>query len=263
MDKNCLHVKLKAVVQNDDLLKIGELRFRVVNNNTTTILPFWVASSIPIDVNIIGDGYLYEDSITDPQNVTKTLQNVTTTVGRRLSPGDYVVSISNKYALTRISLNSSTLSDCNIYFNIDDLAFSTGLMNMNMMGTQSKEWDITGNINSLPSGCDLRISYSKLTGTTAKYGTFIFYNTSTNVWPSKYITGSLEEFISNLNSSNYNQTLAFDIYRESNITLNGQTLAITFFRATVDASGNAVIKDYSNNTLASYTKSTNTWTYPS
>lgn len=263
--ENCLVTKLKSEVHNNELLKVGELRFRVVNSNNSSVLPFWLGASSPFDVNIIGNGHLYQGTLDNQQNVTTSLSNVTTTIDYRLSPGDYYVSICSKYGLSRLILNSTPLPDCNIYMNIDDLAYSEGLMHINLVGSADNEWNVVGDIDSLKSGCEHVIKYSKLTGTTAKYGTLSFIKNSAqvNVIPSKYITGTLEALVENLNAVNYDSTIKFDIFADNKLTLHGNLVAITYFVLIVDASGNTVIKDYGNNTLATYTKSTGTWTYNS
>lgn len=273
--KNCLFNKLKKSVDDSNLLNLGELRFHVKNNDSTTICPFLLVSSENFKVVVSSPGYLYKGTIANPTDITSTFEGNNTS-GYRLSQGEYDVSVVSKYVLTTVNVNTSSTAvvDVNIkdftYCNLDVL-FLAG------SGIIGKTSDFL-NYKHLPVGnTDLRmtslegdISYigKCLIMSTGKY--IIGLSVANPLWDadSTKPTGTIEGFVENLNSGNYSKNFNFSTYHNVTfhdvltVLLPGNPGVIT---VTVDASGNASVHKQgdSSTVYGTYTKATNTWVYPS
>lgn len=269
---DCLVTKLKSVVDNDALVKLGELKFRVKNNITDALVPFAVQGSSAFDAKITGDGYFYKGTISSQTNITTSIIGTTDTSGYRLSPGDYYVSIIPKYGLTSINIRADKHKDYVVQMNIDELQYLESPVTL-MVSTQDNSigtyFPISGNLANVKSGSYLSLSNTDVIGTMKDMAKFDFINyhttgASTEV-PGKNISGSIEEFVENLISDNYSKTIRLIttyLYPDapSPITFHGQVYNSTTVDIVVDASGNAVVKK-ENVTIGTYNKTSNTWTY--
>ena len=105
-----LVIKLAETVNNDELRKLGEMRFKI--KPISTVNPSWTPNQysqrIVIDLReevtlaITGDGYFTDATLT--QNLGKTLTVPTGYNSVYVSDGDYTLSMFNKYAVTRMWL---------------------------------------------------------------------------------------------------------------------------------------------------------------
>ena len=146
----CLITKLSGNSSNTALLKIGEMRikFDKVAAPTKGTQGLGLMASKAVTLQIIGDGYFTDDSLSE--NKGKTLI---------LNPADnhFVVSgntsevaILDKYSLTNVRLDFTGLSTSDLYgknkrLSIDDLKYSTSLIYIYLRNTTN----IIGNISSL------------------------------------------------------------------------------------------------------------------
>lgn len=269
---DCLVTKLKSVVDNDALVKLGELKFRVKNNITDAIVPFAVQGSSAFDAKITGDGYFYKGTISSQTDITTSIIGTTDTSGYRLSPGDYYVSITPKYGLTSITIRADKHKDYVIEMNIDDLQYVESpiiLWVSTQDNARGTHFPISGNLANIKEGSELILSNTDVVGTMKDMANFVFENYATsgtlNEVPGKNISGSIEEFVENLISDNYNKTIRLVttyLYPDapSPITFHGQVYNSTVVHIEIDASGNAVVKK-SSDTVGTYNKASNTWTY--
>ena len=142
----CLVTKLKGVVNSDNLVKLGGLRFHVFNNPTPTKSnrkPMIVAvSGSTIEMTIIGDGYFIEGTPTNWENgegsVGKNVSFVQSKTNINncpyyLSNGNYIVEVTSKYDFVGCTLPKYCMFDFNqmSYMSnltaIDDTCVDTGL----------------------------------------------------------------------------------------------------------------------------------------
>ena len=146
----CLVTKLNGVCTNDRLLKVGEFRLKVSkvpspNNKTQGLM---LESSAPIKLNIIGDGYFTDSTLSN--NLGKEI-DVTGAQNVFFSNGDYDISILNKYKICRIQTGANGVQfvesdQQNKSFDIDGLKFSKDMITID---TNSK--GVSGNLSSLES----------------------------------------------------------------------------------------------------------------
>lgn len=117
----CLVTKLQGVVENDNLLKIGEFRIKV----TETKSPSKDSQSINLSfskdsvVEIIGNGYFTDETL--QQNLGTSMNFMANTPKLiYISNGNYYISIRDKYSLLQLNTNVKAYPE----FNINDLKFS-------------------------------------------------------------------------------------------------------------------------------------------
>ena len=77
----CLVTKLNGSVDNNELLRIGEMRIKVesVESQTKDTQGFGVAFTEPTTVEIVGDGYFTDNTLTENKGksmVVSSLQGV-------------------------------------------------------------------------------------------------------------------------------------------------------------------------------------------
>ena len=103
---DCLLTKLKGTVNDDTLMKIGEIR--IVKTKATewdaATQKFSIQFNKDVELEIVGDGYFTDK--TGSSNLGKT-QKITanTETGVYVSNSDFEISIPNKYALTKLRLH--------------------------------------------------------------------------------------------------------------------------------------------------------------
>ena len=125
----CLVTKLKGAVDNQNLLRIGEMRikFNKVSNPTDTTQCIILKVSRDTKIEIIGDGYFTDSSLAQNNGKNLTiLANVSTEV--YVSNNDIEFSIPDKYAIANISVKEQYRG--NASFDIEGLKFSTSLTNL-------------------------------------------------------------------------------------------------------------------------------------
>nr|DAL37138.1 MAG TPA_asm: hypothetical protein [Caudoviricetes sp.] len=189
----CLVTKLNGTVNNNSILRLGEMRFKInkvdVPTEGTQLLGLFV--NTPSKVEIIGDGYFTDKNL--QENKGKSLSIDSTTNGIFVSStSDVEVALLGKYAITRINAYynnqpNGTVYAKNKFFDIDDLKYSTALITLNLPSAQvsgdianlknltalttlnlyGEYTSLTGNIDELSalSKCtEMSFKYSKLTG---------------------------------------------------------------------------------------------------
>lgn len=265
---NCSVKQFKKEAENNSLVKIGELRIHIANSDSSEILPFFVVSSAPVDIEIIGDGYFYKGTVSSRTDQATKLENISSTAGYRLSEGTYDVSISNKYGLTRISFGSTSPNSVSEVLNrsvgldIDDIYSQLESL---ALGNSDSVKSLVGDISSLPEDIELTVYNTGVKGTMTDIAKRICYSGSFMFCPGPNVSGSVEEFVENAKSTlYYSKTFTFKyryLYDNSRIRFNN-VFVTEILKLVFDASGNCEVRLHSNNSLlATYTKSTNTWVY--
>lgn len=143
----CLVTKLNGVVNNSELLKLGELRIDVLQEasltGSTSNLVLQASKEIPIE--IIGNGFFTDEGLTINKGKKLSINpNIPTAI--YLSNGNYSIAIYDKYNLTSISVNKH-----GVKFDLSILKYLTNLQTINLSGTQ-----ITGDIQSLQNLTNLQ-----------------------------------------------------------------------------------------------------------
>ena len=124
---NCLVTKLKASVNDDSLLKLGEIKLTIAPTSESKTLAIASTESIIVEIvkAISGNGTFSWSGGTNVSKATipPILDSYYTLT---FSEGEYIVSISNKYAITRIESNDSlNVLDLN-----GDLSYSEELFSL-------------------------------------------------------------------------------------------------------------------------------------
>ena len=138
----CLVTKLNGTVDNNSILKVGELRLNVqsVSNPTAQTQELNLMFAKDTTVSIIGNGYFTDSSLS--QNNGKTCickANTTTTL--ILSNGDYELSIPDKYSI--IQINCWNAGSC-VSMDISDLKYSLSINSIALRNAQ-----VSGDISAL------------------------------------------------------------------------------------------------------------------
>jgi hypothetical protein len=103
---DCLITKLKGTVNDDTLMKIGEIRIvktKATGWDTAT-QNFAIKFNKDVELEIVGDGYFTDK--TGSSNLGKTKKiTANTETGVYVSNSDFEISIPDKYALTKLKLH--------------------------------------------------------------------------------------------------------------------------------------------------------------
>lgn len=160
--KKCLVTKLNGNIDNNELLKIGEMRIKVesVESPTRSTQGFMCSFSEPTTLEIVGDGYFTDRTLTT--NLGKSIivsANIAVIVNKATT-----ISIRGKYSLSSLNLISDNITPygSNKVINIDDLKYSPNLKELVFPTTQ-----VFGDIASLANKARLAIlnlGKTKLTG---------------------------------------------------------------------------------------------------
>lgn len=117
----CLVTKLQGVINNDNLLKLGEFRIKVTETNSPSADSQGITLSFSKDsvVEIIGNGYFTDQTL--QQNLGNSM-NFTANEAKLIyiSNGNYYISIKDKYSLLQFNTSVKAYPE----FNINDLRFS-------------------------------------------------------------------------------------------------------------------------------------------
>lgn len=152
---NCLVTKLKSSVNNDDLLKLGEMRIKVKKNSNLTTpkqqsIKFQ-ANGGQIAVYTTGPGYFVTYSEDKLNNVDEhmTYIDIPSNLGSItlfFANDDYEIRILNKYEMTSLEFNSANNAYNMSLFELDlnDAEYLTNLHNLKINYSYS-----TGDIKSL------------------------------------------------------------------------------------------------------------------
>ena len=142
-----LVTKLAGIVENNDLLQLGEMRifFTVDETPKKASRNVTLAFNEDVTVEVVG-GYFTNNTLTENNgNTFRFSKNVQSNLV--VSNSDCYIKIPNKYALTKIGVN--TLEDNNLIkstmrFDVEALKYSKGIVAFNVMSTS-----VYGDISNL------------------------------------------------------------------------------------------------------------------
>lgn len=160
--KKCLVTKLNGSVNNNELLKIGEMRIKVesVESPTKSTQGFGCSFSEPTTLEIIGDGYFTNETLTANLGKSKTVSNEIEVFVSEAT----TISVRGKYSLSSLTLITNNIKPygSNKVLNIDDLKYSPNLKKIEIPNVQA-----FGDIASLANKAtlvSLNMENTKLTG---------------------------------------------------------------------------------------------------
>ena len=161
----CLVTKLSGSVHDSSLLRLGEMRIRLDNVESPTKYTQGIGLDVvkPVQLEIIGDGYFTDKTLTQNLGKTKIISS---------SEGIFVsnctkIAVLDKYSLRQItgyyiSGDSTKVYNKNILINISDLKYSTALTSLDLPNTQSSG-DIA-NLKSLTALTSLNLFGTQASG---------------------------------------------------------------------------------------------------
>lgn len=147
--KKCLVTKLNGSVDNNELLRIGEMRMKIlkVQNPTDHTQGFSLGFNKSVTLEILSDGYFTDKTLTENKGKRITLDVGTSSIWVN-GNNDVEIAILDKYSLTKIiSYYQNEISDIygkNIKFDISDLQYSNALTDIELYDAP-----ISGNISKL------------------------------------------------------------------------------------------------------------------
>ena len=140
----CLVTKLNGSVDNNELLRIGEMRIKVegVVSPTKNTQSFTLSFIEPTTVEIVGDGYFTDSTLTENKGKSINIESY----GEIFVNQATTVAIRNKYKLATIGMlvSSGTAYGENKVMNLDGLKYSSALTSLNLSKVQ-----LTGDIANL------------------------------------------------------------------------------------------------------------------
>ena len=155
---NCLVTKLNGSVDNNELLRVGEMRVKVesVESPTKDTQGFGVAFTEPTTVEIVGDGYFTDSTLTENKGKSMVVSSLLGVIVSQAT----TVSIRNKYKLRslHVFIPSGNPYGENKVLNIDDLKYSTSLSSLNLSKMKA-----SGNIDNLKNLTSLNFLYVRFT----------------------------------------------------------------------------------------------------
>ena len=175
----CLVTKLAGSTNNSSLLRLGELIIGIhsVSNPSKRSQVFSVAFSKETKLEIIGDGYFTDETLTANKGKTLTVKDETNIF---FSNGNYNISITDKYSLVSLSFSGIGIANTssersNKYLNIESLKYSKGITSLNCSARS-----VSGNISALENLTlltNLNLTMSNISGdiSNLKYLTALTY----------------------------------------------------------------------------------------
>ena len=146
---NCLVTKLKGSTSNSNLLRLGEMRMKIlkVQNPTDHTQGFSLMANKPVSLEIVSDGYFTDKTLTENKGKTITLNTEPTSIWVN-GNNDVEIAILDKYSLSLVSSNyqeeTSGIYGNNIKLNISDLKYSRAMKTLSLHATQ-----VSGDIGDL------------------------------------------------------------------------------------------------------------------
>lgn len=133
----CLVTKLNGSVDNNELLRIGEMRIKVesVESQTKDTQGFGVAFTEPTTVEIVGDGYFTDNTLTENKGKSMVVSSLQGVIVSQAT----TVAIRDKYKLRSLNvfIPSGNPYGENKVLNIEDLKYSTFLVYLNLSTVQA------------------------------------------------------------------------------------------------------------------------------
>ena len=155
--------RLKGVVNNDTLKKIGELRVKVskMSNPTGENRVIILNTQKPLTITVNGDGYITDSTLSE--NKGKILSIPVGSSTFYVSNGDYTLSIPNKYYLTSFcSAKEQTFNRNDVQMELDDFKFCK-LMTILKLNNSKVSGDIAS-LKDLSALASLNISNTQVSG---------------------------------------------------------------------------------------------------
>lgn len=218
MENNCLVTKLKANVNDNSLLKVGEMFIDIIEQKTPTNITnrLYLNSSSDLIIEVENG----EANITLDSNMESGWTNkITLPYSSGVSPapvfvrnGNYRLKVLSKYNLVEVGRYTESVNQKAISVDTKYLKYSHGLVNIysklsgdisNLIGcTKLKVLmsigflnKLTGNLSALASLTaliEIRLQFSNLTGNLSDLAPLTAL-TNINLWGSSNITGSLSD----------------------------------------------------------------------
>ena len=163
----CLVTKLNGSSNNSELLRLGEMRIKIlkVQNPTDHTQGFSVGVNSPVTLEIINDGYFTDKTLTENKGKSISLDVGLYSIWVN-GTHDVEIAVLNKYNLTRLFYyyqgESTDLFSSNIKFNISDLKYSHALSGL-VMNNAQVNGDIS-NLKSLTSLSQLQLNNTQVSG---------------------------------------------------------------------------------------------------
>lgn len=164
----CLVTKLNGSSNNSELLRLGEMRIKIlkVQNPTDHTQGFSLGFNKPVTLEIVSDGYFTDKTLTENKGKRITLNAGVNSVWVN-GTNDVEIAILDKYSLTHILSSyqdeeSSAIYAKNIEFNISDLKYSIALKYLHLSYT--KVYGDIGDLKALTELNGLKLSYTQVYG---------------------------------------------------------------------------------------------------
>ena len=171
---NCLVTKLKAAVDNADLLKMGEFRFRAFGSSTPLRVRTFPKEGETLTLTIIDGGLFYN-------NNSKTIEVTTANAGSIRITEESVISVMEKYNIASLGETYYGNGASAKSLNLDDLKFVEGMTCVSI----GQNTDSTGSIKSLVNSADTLL-YLELGGSGIDYSLIALPNLIfCSLWPTK------------------------------------------------------------------------------
>lgn len=263
--ENCLVTVFKSIINNDNLMRLGEFAFVPVAANGN--IQFGSKNGDSVTVRLIGDGYL---STTAQGNEGKeiTLDGPAKIIYFHVNSGSCKLFMQDNYKLTHFNAISGTGIDIGIlkYRNFEQVvltSLSYGSLDGNGLCKKvTNSFTAAGNkdihINTNVFAGNTGMKQCKIYGTSS-YGSILNFASATaltTLWLADTdITGTLESLLEAW-AGNKSSSCSIDIFI-SKITFGG--ILATSHPWTVSFSGNGVLVKDGNNTIGEYDGSE--WTY--
>ncbi len=153
----CLVTKLNGTVDNDNLLRIGEIRLfnSKLSNPTSNSQYISLTFSKDANLEIVGDAYFTNSTLTENKGKTKNCQ-ANQNGAFYLSNNDCQIAILDKYSLIKVEANNHRVGD------LEDLRFSKGLSAI-IITDRGQMGDIA-NLKNLTALTALRLSNTQVSG---------------------------------------------------------------------------------------------------
>lgn len=151
----CLVTKLSGIVNNDSLLRVGEIRFSIsaVSNPTSESQKLSISYATDSSLEIIGNGYFTDSTLSKNLGKSRNVNTGSNTV--YVSNGNFSLIAKNKYKIESITIGTA------YSFDIEDVKWSS------MYNITANYTNTEGDISSLASITRFQtidLSYTKVAG---------------------------------------------------------------------------------------------------
>lgn len=231
MENNCLKTTLKGVIQNDNLMKFGEIIFDVhkLTGDTYTKdgakFRIDVPSGKTCNINVKGDGYF----VTDWNNIDEPSAHLTSYTGDGtiilyMANEDFKLSITSKYDFIYISNSrGSSPKTSSVIINLKDMEYLTNLTTLNV-GLASTNGD-TKYLKNLAELTNINLWVDTVTGHITDFGNMKKLSNSLYL-NDTYIEGAIEDFCDMQVSGTDGRTSgSITLYCSRSLTYQGSELA--------------------------------------